>query len=137
MASRPPSTSRIQAPRAKSTARYVGSAASRGYDAAWSRASKAFLADHPLCRYCETGAFTGDHRVTAAILVDHFHPHRGDQALFWDRHWWVASCKPCHDGPKQKAEHRGAHALDVLARAIGLRQPSDTAYSAATTRSIR
>ena len=96
-----------------------GSARSRGYTPAWDAAAKDHLADHPLCRYCETGAF-GPLRITGAALVDHLYPHRGDMELFWDRRWWVSSCTPCHSGPKQRTESAGLDALHRLATALGL-----------------
>lgn len=94
-----------------------GSARARGYTTEWTRAAKAHLAEHPLCRYCETGAF-GPPRIAGATLVDHLYPHGGDQQLFWDRRWWVSSCTPCHSGPKQRVERRGRLALEELALAL-------------------
>lgn len=76
-----------------------GSAASRGYDARWRRASKAFLREHPLCVYCQA-----EGKVVASAVTDHIVPHRGDAGLFWDRTNWQALCKPCHDGKKQREE---------------------------------
>lgn len=80
-----------------------GSASSRGYGARWRRARAAFLAEHPLC---------ADHQarglVAAATVVDHIVPHRGDQALFWDRANWQPLCKGCHDSQKQSIE-KGGH----------------------------
>lgn len=37
-------------------------------------------------------------------IADHKIPHRGDRKLFFaeDNVWTL--CKPCHDGPKQRAE---------------------------------
>jgi hypothetical protein len=58
--------------------------------------------------------------VTAATLVDHVYPHRGDRQLFWDRTWWASSCTPCHSGFKQRVEAAGQAALDALARRLGL-----------------
>lgn len=101
-----------------------GSASSRGYSAAWQRASKSHLRRSPLCLYCETGAFDGRPRVTAATLVDHLYPHRGDQALFWTTRLWVSACATCHDGPKQACERRGQAALDELAGRLGLDPPA-------------
>ncbi len=46
-------------------------------------------------------------RVTAATVVDHIKPHRGDQKLFWDTANWQALCKPCHDSHKQQIERIG------------------------------
>ncbi|MFE0394738.1 HNH endonuclease [Paenibacillus lactis] len=47
---------------------------------------------NPLCVQCYR-----DNRVSAATVVDHIIPHKGDQALFWDRQNWQALCKKCHD----------------------------------------
>jgi 5-methylcytosine-specific restriction protein A len=67
--------------------RQRGTPAQRGYDAAWFKASKAFLAAHPWCVCCGK----------PATVVDHIRPHRGDRALFWDRTNWQPMTKPCHD----------------------------------------
>lgn len=95
-----------------------GSAAERGYGRAWQAASQAFLCINPLCRYCDLKDF-----VTAATLVDHFWPHKGDRALFWRREFWVASCAPCHSGMKQAVEREGRAALIKLARQMGIGLP--------------
>jgi len=71
----------------------------RGYDSRWSRASKGFLMKHPLCAICDRRQ-----RVTAATLVDHIIPHRGDKALFWDRSNWQSACKPCHDAKTRRGQ---------------------------------
>jgi 5-methylcytosine-specific restriction enzyme A len=78
------------------------SAHSRGYDSRWQRARVAYLVAHPLCRLCEQLG-----RVTAATVVDHVVPHRGDRALFWDSGNWQPLCKPCHDGAKARQERTG------------------------------
>lgn len=77
-----------------------GSARERGYDARWDRFSRQHLQLHPLCEYC-----LADGRVTAAALVDHDLPHRGDAALFWDN-TFTSLCKRHHDVDKQRAEAR-------------------------------
>lgn len=70
-----------------------GSAASRGYDSKWAKARKLFLTAHPLCvMECKEQG-----RITAAVVVDHIVPHKGDQKLFWDRKNWQSGCKTCHD----------------------------------------
>ena len=70
----------------------IRSAGSRGYGRQWQKASKQYLAAHPLCVRCmEQG------RYRKATVVDHIIPHRGDEDLFWDRDNWQALCKPCHD----------------------------------------
>lgn len=67
----------------------------------WRKARARFLAEHPLCRYCER-----EGRVTAANVVDHIIPHKGDERLIWDRANWQPLCGPCHNGRKQ-SEERG------------------------------
>jgi len=71
-----------------------GSAAARGYDRRWQRASKLYLAEHPLCALC---AKKDPPAVRAAVLVDHTVPHRGNYASFWDEDNWQPACKECHD----------------------------------------
>jgi 5-methylcytosine-specific restriction protein A len=81
-----------------------GSAAKRLYGYAWQKASRAFLAAHPLCQCerCDEGRL----RVRAASVVDHRKPHRGDAGLFWDSDNWQAMAKDCHDR-KTAAEDGG------------------------------
>lgn len=64
----------------------------RGYTYKWQQASKAFLARHPLCVMCEARGI-----IKVAEVVDHIKPHKGSQALFWDRKNWQPLCKQCHD----------------------------------------
>lgn len=79
------------------------SAYERGYDSKWQKARKAYLAKHPLCVMC-----LGQGRTTAATVVDHIVPHKGDNKLFWDFKNNVQSlCKPCHDRHKQRIEKTG------------------------------
>lgn len=82
--------------------------AERGYGWRWQQARRAFLSEHPLCRMCEE-----EGRVTAATVVDHITPHKGDEALFWDRSQWQALCKRHHDSDKQALEKSG-HAPRVI-----------------------
>lgn len=76
-----------------------GSSAQRGYGYRWQKASKAFLARNPLCRYC-----LREERITASTIVDHIVPHRGDPVLFWDESNWQALCSTCHNSIKQSEE---------------------------------
>lgn len=85
------------------------------YDGAWNRAAKQHIRDNPLCRYCDLEDF-----VNAAVLVDHFWPHRGDRALFWDSRFWISSCAECHSGMKQSTERAGVAALLALSARLGL-----------------
>ena len=45
--------------------------------------------------------------LTPANVVDHIVPHKGDQALFWDRGNWQALCGHCHDSHKRRQEMSG------------------------------
>ncbi|MDP9666317.1 UNVERIFIED_ORG: 5-methylcytosine-specific restriction endonuclease McrA [Pseudomonas cremoricolorata] len=74
----------------------------RGYDYRWQKARERYLEEHPLCVYCEKNG-----RTTAARIVDHVVPHRGDMVLFWDQANWQSLCKPCHDSVKQAEEAAG------------------------------
>ncbi|WP_176506372.1 HNH endonuclease [Pseudomonas urethralis] len=77
-------------------------AAQRGYGYKWQQARLAFLGKHPLCVYCERQGL-----VTAANVVDHIVPHRGDMTLFWNRENWQSLCGPCHDQVKKAEESAG------------------------------
>lgn len=76
--------------------------AERGYGWRWQQARRAFLSEHPLCRLCEE-----EGRVTAATVVDHITPHKGDEALFWDRANWQSLCASHHSSDKQRIEKSG------------------------------
>ena len=91
-----------------STADRRKSAIERGYDYRWQRARVQFLADNPLCKFCEQRG-----RLTPAAVVDHIKPHRGDRALFWDVSNWQPLCKKCHDSAKAREEHGRASGSDV------------------------
>lgn len=56
------------------------------------------LRDHPLCAMCEAEGM-----ITAAIICDHVHPHRGDVVKFWSGPF-QSLCKAHHDGAKQREE---------------------------------
>ena len=80
--------------------KYRGTAHQRGYDYQWRKARVAFLAQHPLCRYCEQQG-----KIVPATVVDHITPHKGDEVLFWDsENNWQSLCKPCHDSIKAREE---------------------------------
>jgi 5-methylcytosine-specific restriction enzyme A len=76
-----------------------GSARQRGYTTAWQKARAAYLAQHPLCLFCER-----EGEVTAAVVVDHLKAHQGDYGKFWDQNNWQSLCKRHHDGAKQREE---------------------------------
>ena len=66
-------------------------ATARGYGYAWQKASKRFLAAHPLCEECKRQG-----RYVKATDVDHIKAHRGNRKLFWDQNNWEALCHSCH-----------------------------------------
>lgn len=74
-------------------------AAQRGYGYRWQKARESHLRMHPLCVMCDAQG-----RTVLATVVDHKTPHRGDQALFWDRENWQSLCSPCHDVTKRRQE---------------------------------
>lgn len=50
------------------------------------------------------------HRVegqSSQLVADHIRPHRGDEALFWDRRNLQCLCASCHSSDKQRMERRG------------------------------
>ena len=73
--------------------------AQRGYGYKWQKARERHLADQPLCTYCDRQGL-----VTAASVVDHITPHRGDMTLFWDQANWQSLCASCHSSVKQREE---------------------------------
>jgi 5-methylcytosine-specific restriction protein A len=94
-----PRHSPAAAAQAAASAAQRGSARDRGYTAQWDAAAKAFRRSHPLCLGCRAIG-----RVTATGCVDHTVPHKGDGALFWDRHNWQPACNWHHQVVKQKLE---------------------------------
>ena len=72
------------------------------YGYRWQQARVHFLRAHPLCRMCEARG-----KLTAASVVDHVIPHKGDVSRFWDEDNWQALCKPCHDAGKQSQDRTG------------------------------
>lgn len=88
-------------PRPHRHAHQRGNAASRGYDHRWRKARLAFLQEHPLCVECRASG-----RYTAATVVDHIAPHKGNASLFWNLGNWQPLCKPHHDA-KTLREGRG------------------------------
>lgn len=90
----------------------------RGYGYRWQKERAAYLQQHPFCVYCLRAAGINAVSIEAiimacadkvvplpyAIVVDHRTPHRGDQALFWDRSNWQPLCARHHSSDKQREE---------------------------------
>lgn len=93
--------SRHQAARQQSD-RQRGSAYQRGYGPEWRKWRDEFLGNNQLCVHC-----LKENRITAARVVDHIVPHKGDMQLFNDRNNWQALCKSCHNR-KTATEDKGA-----------------------------
>ena len=58
----------------------------------WRAFRKNYLNRYPLCVQCDR-----EGRTTAATVVDHIKPHRGDEVLLWAEANMQPLCKPCHD----------------------------------------
>ena len=75
---------------------------SRLYDTKrWKESWLRHMRSFPLCQTCQESG-----QITAAQVVDHIEPHRGDVLLFWDESNWQSLCKRCHD-LKTASETRG------------------------------
>lgn len=62
---------------------------------------KIFERDGYACQWPGCGRVEGN---TSGLIADHRRRHNGDASLFWDEANLQTLCKPCHDGPKQRAE---------------------------------
>ena len=63
-----------------------------GYGGDWQKARRMYLRRNPLCLNCLSKG-----KTTAATVVDHIIPHRGNKTLFWDQGNWQSLCAPCHN----------------------------------------
>ena len=75
--------------------------------AVWKRLRRAQLTDQPLCERCEKAG-----RVTAATVVNHRKPHKGDWSLFADPDNLESACEPHQNADIQQEEAKG-FSLDV------------------------
>lgn len=74
--------------------------------ARWQKLRRAQLQEHPLCKFClERGP------VTAATIVDHVVPHKGDWTAFCTGKL-QSLCRPCHDSVKRQIELHG-YCIDI------------------------
>lgn len=71
----------------------------RMYGYRWQKAREWFLRKHPLCVQCEREGI-----VTAANVVDHIIPHKGDKELFWQRDNWQPLCVQHHNAKTAKED---------------------------------
>src|SRR5689334_18511643 len=68
----------------------------------WRKERLQHLAHEPFCRMCAAAG-----RQTAAVVVDHIQPHRGNLTLFWDRSNWMSLCRIHANVEKQRIEAGG------------------------------
>lgn len=102
---RPKGQRSIQQRRAEADKRR-GSARERGYTSQWDGAALDFRREHPLCLGCQAVG-----RITAAAVVDHVEPHKGDPKKFWNRAMWQSACRWHHDVVKQQLEAMYANGM--------------------------
>jgi len=70
-----------------------GTSASRGYNYRWSKVSKQYRINHPLCVMCESKG-----KLTPVQCVDHIIAVEGpDDPLFWNEDNWQSLCNTCHN----------------------------------------
>lgn len=70
--------------------------------ARWARLRWQVLTDALFtCAFC--GRAEAD---TSQLIGDHIIPHKGDEAMFFDRANVQCLCAPCHNGTKQRMERR-------------------------------
>lgn len=74
----------------------------RGYTHRWDVASRIYRVRNPLCVMCIARG-----KVTAAAVVDHIVPHKGDPDIFWNEANWQSLCATHHSATKQAEEYRG------------------------------
>jgi len=71
----------------------------------WVRLRQVQLIKQPLCEECKRQT---PRRITAAGVVHHIIPHRGNADLFWDGDNLESVCKQCHDSSIQSRERMSA-----------------------------
>lgn len=79
-----------------------GTSASRGYTYRWSKVSKQYRVNHPLCVMCEAKG-----KLTPSQCVDHIVAVEDkDDLNFWNEDNWQALCNECHS--RKTAKEDGA-----------------------------
>lgn len=88
----------------------------------WRAAREVQLSKQPLCDEC-----LELDQTTAATVVNHRIPHKGDLTLFWDPTNHQSVCKPHHDGPIQRAERVGfSNRVDAGGWPVDPRHPANS-----------
>lgn len=68
----------------------------------WKQIRENQLLRNPLCARC-----LSKNKITAANVVHHKIPHKGNHKLFFDVNNLESLCKRCHDSDEQSIERRG------------------------------
>lgn len=84
----------------------------------WYRLRHHQLQKEPCCEYCDKQGY-----VTAATIVDHIVPHKGNEALFFDPDNLQSLCKEHHDNTKQREERSNIDFDYYIAEALKLINP--------------
>lgn len=87
-----------------------GTSTERGYNARWRRLRQWFLNTYPLCAECRRHGI-----LTAATVVDHITPHKGDPALLYEQSNLQSLCTECHNR-KTATEDGGLGNISATAR---------------------
>lgn len=114
--------SRQARPREVRTARLSGdenrpSSHARGYDRAWGRLRRWFLARNPWCKLCDEKGI-----AEAAVIADHVLTIEERPDLRLDPTNLQSLCGPCHSSTKQRQDRRRKKAL-ARAKARGEPMP--------------
>jgi 5-methylcytosine-specific restriction protein A len=78
----------------KRTDEQRGTAAERGYNSRWRKATATWRSHDPQRNLCAECLKSG--RLTPARITDHVVPHKGSQSLFWDTSNWQTLCRTHH-----------------------------------------
>ncbi|MDT7935231.1 MAG: AAA family ATPase [Sphingomonadaceae bacterium] len=95
------------------------------YNEKWRKARRTFLSK-PERRWCAMCVADGRAQPSAASVVDHVRPHRGDSKLFWDKANWQPLCASHHSSAKQRLERGRGGGVDADGRPT---DPNHPAYN--------
>ena len=94
--------------------RWRGSAAERGYDAAWTEYSKAYRKEHPLCARCEEKAV-----LKPTAVVGHIVPVPPNDPRFMDPTNHTPLCVECNAVQREVDRRRKSICEDGVFTGIG------------------
>ena len=91
----------------------------------WRRLRRMHLYKDPLCLMCSE-----EGRISAASVVDHIIPHKGDEALFYDQNNWQSLCSHHHSSVKQSDERSTAPRRGADGWPIERHKPGEVSHPA-------